>query len=541
MRPTLTPRPDETQAAFAVRFHEAMLGSMPQTDLRNEAMFDAWETSGRGPGDPLVQKAAKQFPPERYQRVARVPIFAEHETTEGPEKTPVKYSRDDLAAIVDRCNKRIADTGNFAPISDGHTPTRQERSQGKNDPDVLGFSGPFSLGMIGNENPRYAIFCDEHHRNDRFDRSQNMPYRSPEIWLEQKKEDRFFHPIAALSTQAPRLELGMAQYERDGESVEVERYSAAAFPAAASVTIPKSENYDAGESMDPNAAPDQQANDTNEIVNAVLESEPIQLLIKAMPVLQKLVDENNPATEEPGADDGGLPPANDAPVGDAPAEPVNPAPADEPAAPAAEEPAAPQPAAEPAPAPEPAPEDPTAGMADDEREEYSSLSPDGQDGYRKARARYMGRSHYSKKADDVVETRVLRENYERLEAENTELRQQVASSQAESRQASRRERYSKLREKGFVLDVDKELERTKSFDDASFETHLTMIAENYQRAPLNEPAIPIEASPAATDSATADRESEAYSRAAVSYATEQANAGNRITFAEALAHVKANS
>jgi hypothetical protein len=536
MRPTLTPRPDETQAAFAVRFHETMRGSMPQTDLRNEAMFDAWESSGRGPGDPLVQKAAKQFPPEKYQRVARVPIFAEHETTEGPEKTPVKYSRDDLAAIIDRCNKRISDTGNFAPISDGHTPTRQERSQGKSDPDVLGYSGPFSLGMIGNENPRYAIFCDEHHRNDRFDRSQNMPYRSPEVWLEQKKEDRFFHPIAALSTQAPRLELGMAQYERDGESVEVERYSAAAFPAAASVTIPNSENYDAGDSMDPNAAPDQQANDTNEIVNAILESEPMQW------VLRKMQEEGqDPAAADPAAGDGGLPPANGAPVGDAPAEPVDPAPVDEPAAPAAEDPAAPQPAADPAPAPAPAAEDPTTGMADDEREEYASLSPDGQAGYMKARARYMGTAHYSKSAEDVANDRVLRENYERLEAEVVELRKERDTAKADKRTAERRERYSKLREKGFVLDVDKELERTKSFDDAAYETHLTMIAENYQRAPLNEPAIPVEASPAASDAATENKHREATAKAAERYCLEQRQAGNSITFAEALAHVKANS
>lgn len=529
MRPTLTPRPGETQPAFAVRFHEAMRQSIPQTDMRNAAMFDAWENSGRGPSDPLVQKAASQFPAEQYRRVARVPIFAEHETTEGPAKTPVKYSRDDLAAIVERCNKRISDTGNFAPISDGHTPTRQEREQGKGNPDVLGYSGPFFLGMIGNDTARYAIFCDEHHRNERFDRSRNMPYRSPEIWLEPKKEDRFFHPIAALSTEAPRLELGMAQYERDGETVQVERYSAAAMPAAGSVTIPTSK-YEAGDSMDPNAQPDQQGNQTQEIVNAILESEPMQW------VLQKMQEENQQPAEDAGAapiEGGDVPPANDAPVDNAPAEPAASAP--EPAAPSA-----PEPVAEAAPAP--AAEDPTAGMADDEREEYSCLSPEGQEGYMKARKRYMaGTSHYSRKPEDVVETRVLRENYQRLEAENAELRKERDAATNGKRLADRREKYSKLSEQGYVIDVDKEMQRTASFDDAAFETHLTMIAENYQRAPLDAPHIPVEDSPAARDSAAENAESEAYSKAAIAYATSQANAGKHVTFAQAMEHVRANS
>jgi hypothetical protein len=528
MTPACRPQPGESQPAFAVRFHSSMRRAIPDTDQRNRAMFAAWQEVGDG--GQLNRIASQEFPAEKYVRVPCAPVFKEHATREGRDRRPVKYGRDELIALIDSNNHRIADTGNFSPITDGHTPSDEDVEAGRaKRPDVLGYAGPYYLGMIGRKEPRWAIFADEHHRKECFERSKAKRYRSPEVWLESRMEDRFFSPIAALESETPRLELGMVRYGRKPSGALVEKYSAAAFPSAASVVV-KSTKYAANSGKEDSTMLSPE--DRQELVNAILNSAPMQWVLEQMQGGEPDGDEQ--ATDGFGEFDDDDDATDSYPgQGNGPASP----PQDQPQAP----PTQPQAAA---PQPQPAAPQPTDGMDDDEREEYASLSPDGQAGYMKARKRYMSAGsaeQYSRRgnAEQIARDRALREDYSRVSADNQRLREDLAVATASNKVATRRERYSKLKDAGYIFDIDKELARSAGLDDDAFEIQLETIAEHYQRAPLSSsvPEIPVERSPQLKADSTTDSERENYSKRATEYVLSQRQAGKKITFAEAMAIV----
>jgi hypothetical protein len=202
----LAPNADESQEDFTDRVHNSLGG---KTSERQQRAFEAWEAAH---GDPLQQLGIKQdpFDPKEFIRVRNVPVFAEH-TTKDKDGNPVVYDRSALAAIADRCNQRIADTGDFAPLTAGHTPDREQLAAGREQPKVLGYVGPYRLGKIGNAKERWAIFADEwHHKNER-PTLEKLRRRSPEVWLEERMEDRILDPIAALGAETPRLDLGLTK------------------------------------------------------------------------------------------------------------------------------------------------------------------------------------------------------------------------------------------------------------------------------------------------------------------------------------------
>jgi len=176
--------------------------------------------------------ARKKFPAAEFVDAGEVCVFAEHETVDS-EGNPVRFSRCDLVEIVDRCNARILDTGDFAPLTDGHNPSAENIASGAKEPEVLGYDGPFRLGVIGEANPRSAIFAREWHYKDRHEIVKRKPRRSVEYWTSK----RHFDPIAALGATTPRLDIGMklARETSEGEricymaaapSVDSQRHSA---------------------------------------------------------------------------------------------------------------------------------------------------------------------------------------------------------------------------------------------------------------------------------------------------------------------------
>lgn len=241
----LTPTATETESDFITRFHESMQQQIPDTDKRQQSAVSAWRQS-RGPTDE-EQRAAEQFPEADYVHVRDVPVFAEHETL-GRDGKVSKYGRDELQAIIDRCNLRIADTGDFAALTFGHTPDSAD--VGAEMPEMAGFAGPFRLGMIGRKNPRWAIFGDEHHYRLKASRVKECPRRSPEVWLG-PMADRFFDPIAVLGAEAPRLDMGM-RYVRTAGGRVIEKY-AATFPGPATVCLPDEPEKEKHAMPDPNA------------------------------------------------------------------------------------------------------------------------------------------------------------------------------------------------------------------------------------------------------------------------------------------------
>lgn len=172
----------------------------------------------------LATLAREQFPPSQFVHAEGVCVFVEHETL-GADGQPLKFDAAALAAIVESCNARIAESGSFPVLAAGHTPTPEERSSGATAPDVVGFCGPFRLGQFG-ASKKTAIFADEWRRRDSVERLSRLPRRSVELWRAADPSGAFFDPIAALGAETPRLALGL-NYSMQG-GAPVLRYAAAA-------------------------------------------------------------------------------------------------------------------------------------------------------------------------------------------------------------------------------------------------------------------------------------------------------------------------
>ena len=226
----LLPSRDETYEHFVVRAHRQLMDVMPDPDERNELVWANWERA-RGLTEEQ-QRAAKVFgDPSRYQPHRNVCVFAEHSAVDG-QGQPRTY---DLAAMVRICrtnNHRINDFDGFSPIADGHTPNPEDPVQ--QEPEILGYAGPYRLGMIGRKEPRWAVFCDEWHSSHAVDRLRAKPRRSVELWTFANDPKRMhFDPIAAIGSETPRLNLPVKFRRDQRDGVLVERYTFAA-PSMAS-------------------------------------------------------------------------------------------------------------------------------------------------------------------------------------------------------------------------------------------------------------------------------------------------------------------
>ena len=452
----LQPFPGESQPDFAIRFHAEMAGTIPGTDRRNQACLNAWRNSPNH--QQLVKSVDSRFPVSQYRRVRNVHCFEEHELPEetlpdGSKVPPKKYSRTELAEMVDGMNRRILDHEHFSPLSKGHTVVDQSGNM-VNDPDVLGYTGPYYLGQVGETNPRWGIFEDEYHRLEAVPELDRRRSRSPEVWPYKNARDRFFHPVAALGAEMPRLNLMPARYSRtlgpSGERVFVEIYSATS-PFGGNTSAPSfgpadpekkapamPDMYAGGPPADQTPAPgqDQQAPTEDgggdipgmveEIISGLMETPPFQFLMQ-------LYNERQNSDAQPPMAGGSSPDpaAAAAPAAPAAAPPV--------ATPAVPMPSAAPPAAPPAPAP---PQDPN-------------------------------RQQYSRRHQD-------------LEAELAATRELAAR---ERSARVRLERYSRLNELAaeFYLVPDEELERTSDYTDEQFASHCSMISERYSRNPQHVP------------------------------------------------------
>lgn len=576
--PSVLVRPGETQAQFAVRYHSTMARYIPETERRNAEMFQKWRDGGEDGS--LESRAIARFPESEFVRVRDVPVFAEH-TTKDREGRPVVYDRAALQLVADRCNERILDTGDFPPITEGHTPSADELSAGRKQPDVLGYAGPFRIGQIGNRNPRWAIFCDEfHHKADR-PRLMKLQRRSPEVWLEERMEDRFMDPIAALGAETPRLDLGMSRFCRTASGKLIEKYSAVA-PGPYSTFLPGDDDarQDKKRYESKDSAVDQPNVDEaliQKIVSAFMQTAPMQWVVGQMEKEKGAGDVPDEGPEANGPDAAGMPPT---PPADAP--------------PLAPPPGEPEPSAAPdaGDASEPgdkAPPEPEAGAGDDEGDD-EPYEPDEED--REQVRRYMGgecsdeefqqyaagkrrRIHSRRRRrygaeeaemtdvpeeDDMPtatepdkfsrqEQRLEKARYARIEAENKALKDRLDKLEARNAQSDsdrrKTDRYSKLSElsRHYQFDPKKEAARTEKLDDEQFENHLDAITENYQRIPVGQRLyVPSEIEPTRysrdSEGPQKGRASASESEAAIALATKYQREGKAVSFDDALREVR---
>lgn len=510
--PAVMTSPTQARTAHFERTYRA-LGRDYGADVekRTRAAFDQYRR--QHPEDELDAIAAEKFPDADFVTVRDVPIFAEHETTDARGRK-VRYGKMELAGIVERCNERILDTGDFAPLSDGHTPTNEQAATGAKFPDVLGYCGPFRLGVIGRRKPRFAIFADEHYHKADVDKVRRLPRRSPEVWLEERLQDRILDPIAALGAETPRLDLGMARFRRAGDGREVERYSAIsagvpAMPGGSNTHLPGAvgkKRYDAADTPEQQGTSMLATEDINAIVDAIKATQQWQFLDNLMSQQGGGPDAAMGAGEDSSADPG-MPP-------DAPAAPEPPT-ATAPTAPAA------APAAAPAQGPSPLSADEESAMPDDEKQQYGAMSHDGKCGYAAARRRHAGASAAPN-----------REQYSRTAAERDALKQENETLREQRRQTDRYSRLGQLAAE-HQFDLDDEAAHCRSMSDAQFDAHLTRVRKYARR---DDPtAMGYLPTPAIGTTDEPDQKRERYSRRAEEIATASIRGGKHMSYDEAYA------
>jgi hypothetical protein len=215
----------ETQLQFFQRASRALRKRIPSVNRRTLRVLKLWADSPNARA--LCAKAAEQFPAGKFVHAGPRCVFVEHTVPASRDgsRGEIKYGRSELQHLVNWANYRIRNAGNFAAISDGHTPSQEEKVNGVSDPDVLGYAGPFYLGLLGDVDPRWAIYAEEWVHSQDVPRFMKLQRRSPEVWANEPIQSRTMDPIAALGAATPCLDSGMNPYCRSSDGRLVMRYS----------------------------------------------------------------------------------------------------------------------------------------------------------------------------------------------------------------------------------------------------------------------------------------------------------------------------
>jgi regulator of replication initiation timing len=230
---TVKPISGESYRQFVFRAHQQLMPSMPSFEARNQAVWNAWDSTYGNP----VREQAQQYHAKGCPRfVPDVCYFMEHETI-GSDGLPVKYSFNELADICDEMNGRC-DTHNYSAIADRHTfrgPVPKDF-----EPVVVGYTGAARLGMVGNQDPKWAVFMDEHHLASGIKTLDQKRRRSVEINRFRDGRRPYIDPIAALGADSPRLPLPVAKYSAaDGDPNHIiDQYEAPVMVGAGGTFIP---------------------------------------------------------------------------------------------------------------------------------------------------------------------------------------------------------------------------------------------------------------------------------------------------------------
>ena len=212
------PKNNETHEDFVVRAHEKLMNSVPDADERNELVWSTWRNS-RGLTDAEAACEKEFGSSDKFHVRPNVCYFVEHETVDG-QGNDVTFGHRDLAEITQTNNKRISELKAFSAISDNHTHPDDHSHEG--DPPVLGAVGCYKLGMVGDKEPKFAIFGDEYQYKSAADDLARKPRRSVELITFHTTGERYIDPVAALGGRAPRLAMP-TQYS-------VEAYSSSGRP-----------------------------------------------------------------------------------------------------------------------------------------------------------------------------------------------------------------------------------------------------------------------------------------------------------------------
>lgn len=430
-----------------------------------------------------VRPAYDPFNDRDFTTIPNVPIFAEHKTI-ARDGRQLLFGREELQAIVDRCNRRIAETGDYAAVVIGHTPDPEAEAAGATQPDVVGFAGPFRIGVLGQPGARqrFAILCDFHIFADEMERVKRHPRRSPELWLEDSYDEMFLDPIALLGSEAPRLDMGLLLYAGLRHGRLCEKYAAVA-PAAGNAFVP---SHDTGRQK---YSPVQDS--PNQGVLSMLTPDDVRQIVDALEQLdwvQYVKSQMQAAQGDNGTGTGGDAP----PPSSADNTPPVPAP----------EPQAATPPVHPA-------DVPPADMPPEVRKE---------DDMPEKSAKQLYAAEGSVDGDETIaagsvedETKTP-DKYQRLTAEMAQLR--AALNEERSRRVDT-ERYARLQQlrHRFTFDLDGEFKRCRysKMDATAFGEHVESIEKNYRPIPVDQ-LLPVDGRIPVSDGPGSAARRERYSR-----------------------------
>ena len=524
----------------------------------------------RNPRDP--------FPTDQYVKIPNVAIFSEHET-KTPDGEPQRFDPGALGRLIERGNRRIRETGDYAAVCIGHTHDPEDGIPEQ--PEVIGAMGPYRLGLLGHpgQAQKYAILADLWIRRDKIDKYNAHPRRSVELWYEDDKP-AWIDPLSLL-TEAPRLDLGLTPlidakggdgaslkylYAASASGLRVVKYAAAS-PACGSVFVPaesdgKPEHYEAGSTPQTTKealmlAPE----DIRQIVDAIEHLDVIEAMKDFLPMIprvQELLeaeDAEHAAVNEPG---------------EMPGEPTIGKP--EAAEPPAELPAAVEPPAKEPPAAFP-PEDKevvkhsadagTTGKTKEEKPSGVKLEDLSEEEIERylcdlKKKKYAadgsagGKSEGGKPAESTVEPPAAKPAEgsvdETTKARYSALESKIAELEADRIKRINAERESKLHQLRYhrAFDLTKEIERTRyaKMNDEQFASHCEVIADNYTPTLVNA-AMPVpdelldSRQPAPSVRQNPERYTKDAKDKAVQYVVDQAAAGHAVSYETVLENIVA--
>lgn len=448
------------------------------------------------------------FPEDQFALIENVPVFAEHTTThQGRELT---FGPQELQAVVDRCNQRIQNTGDYAVLCLGHTPSTEARERGVQSPPAVGFAGPFRLGsdQDSDGNTRYVVLADFHVFHEDLPAVKKHPRRSAELWVEDTYEEMFLDPIALLGSEPPRLDMGNVYQRFDCDGREVLKYSYT-MPGAANVALPSH--------VEPkrNDATEEPTMDPQEIVNQVIDG------ITSLPQWQWLtaqMDKDQQSGDTAGAEGQAAP---DATPAEAPAPETTP----EPAAP----PAVQDPAERDKLAKFEALDEACGDMSDEDMEEYSAHR-------RRRRKGYEAAETIEEESVETADANYAKQGVPAKFARRLEQAEQKLLEERTLRiDGERRQHLQHLYDSGVMLDVNEEMDRlcySKMESNDAFKQECKRIAKNYHREPtaIQLPEMLFDDSNSPEPAKYGLREAEELSKKARDLAIQKQRAGENVTF-----------
>ena len=229
----VNPKNNESHEDFVVRAHKKLMKNVPDAAERNEIVWTTWRNS-KGLTDAETACEKEFGGSDKFHVRPSVCYFVEHETVDG-QGNDVTFGHEDLAEITQTNNKRISELKAFSAISDNHTHPDDHSHEG--DPPVLGAVGCYKLGMVGDKEPKFAIFGDEYQYKSAASDLARKPRRSVELITFHTTGERYIDPVAALGGRAPRLAMptqySVEAYSSSGRPdivryrCETDKYSAA--------------------------------------------------------------------------------------------------------------------------------------------------------------------------------------------------------------------------------------------------------------------------------------------------------------------------